>query len=238
MGIFKTDSDTFTTYQVAIQVRDRLMGGVPKDPRVIEGWLKKRAEIDDIEDLRRAVLRTVQELGADVPADASYEDLDAALTQIAGEKGTNGFKRDEAGIYIEGRQLKSMLRECVSILFSGEKRGRTKKSARSFFNERVFVNPDRVHLGLAEPSGIDLFIGHTTGPRGPQSNLTYIEYAERPLIAFEIMVLHDEVEAGDWPEIWNLAEENGLGALRSQGFGRFDLTRFDAAGVRRLEAVS
>ncbi len=214
------------------------MGGVPKDPKIIEGWIKKSIGTDQGRDFALMVRRTLSELGHDVSI--AEEDAEKALADIAGEKQTNGFKRDTGGLFLESRQVKAMLKESVNILFAGQRWGVTKKGPRSFFAERVFVNPDRIYFDggsvtighLREPSGIELFIGHVSGPKGPQSNLTYIEFVERPRIEFEVIVLHDEIKPADWPEIWNHAEENGLGALRSQGFGRFDVERFEANGAQ------
>ena len=82
-------------------------------------------------------------------------------------------------------------------------------------------------LGVSEPTGIDLSIGHITGPQGPRSTLDYYEFVERPEVSFEVMVLEDRVPTESWPQIWRYAQENGLGAKRSQGFGRFDVLGWD-----------
>lgn len=224
MGIFTATAPTvFTTYSARLRFRDRLMGGVPKNPKIIEAWLRSKAGIEQEEEIRRATLRTLLELGADVTPDMSFEELERASEALAAQRQTNGFKMDEHGLYIESRQIKAMLKESVNILYAGDRWGKTKKGPRSFFAERVFISPDRVPLGRKEPDGVDLFIGHVSGPKGPQSTLTYHEYADQPEITFEVMVLRDEVKAEHWPEVWLHAQENGLGALRSQGFGRFDV---------------
>lgn len=245
MGIFEpTASDLFTTYSARIRFRDRLMGGVPKNPKIIEGWLRAKAGIEQEEEIRRATLRTLLELGADVTPDMSFEELEKASEALAAQRQTNGFKMDENGLYIESRQVKAMLKESVNILYpygSGKWGGRKTvdrktgaekdtggKSAKSFVAERVFISPDRLSLGRPEPDGVELFIGHVTGPQGPQSTLTYHEYVSEAEITFDVMVLRDEVKAEHWPEIWLHAQENGLGALRSQGFGRFDVEAWAA----------
>ena len=239
MGIFDDQAaDLFTTYQARIEFRDKIMGGVPKDPKIIEGWLRSKAKIDDVEEVRRALLRTLVELGAEVTADMSYAELEAASVQLAATKNTNGFKVDPiGGLYLESRTIKSMIKECVNILFAGDRWGKTKKGPRGFTAERVFINPDRVALDRQEPDGIELFIGHTSGPKGPQSNLTYHEYVTRAVIHFAVMVAHDEVPLDAWPQIWVHAQENGLGALRSQGFGRFDIQQWEPIKRGRVGLV-
>lgn len=115
-------------------------------------------------------------------------------------------------------------KESTNILFAGDNNwGKTRKGARNAMAEWAFVNPARIWLGCSDPSGIDLFIGHTSGPKGPQSNLTHYEYVTQPTIEFEVMVTDDRVSLDKWAKIWAHAQENGLGSLRSQDFGRFDI---------------
>lgn len=232
MGIFDSKAGVFVTYGATLAFRDKIMGGTPKDPKIIEGWLRSKAGIADQEEIRQAMLRTLIELGAEVRPDMSYAELEEASKHLAASKQTNGFKRDEVGLYIEGRTVKALVKENINILFAGERWLATKKGPRSVVAERVFVNPDRIYLGVSEPSGVDLFIGHTSGPKGPQSNLTYYEYVERPVITFEVMVAQDALSLDQWAQMWVLAQENGLGALRSQGFGRFDIERWARVDFR------
>lgn len=229
MGIFDTKAGVFTTYRAELKFRDKLMGGTPKDPKIIEGWLRSKAGIQDTEEVREAMLRTLIELGADnISSQSSFDELVEASQALAAQKQTNGFKVcPDGGLYIESRQVKAMLKEATNILYAGERWGRTKKGPKSYLAERVFVNPDKIMLGAPQASGIDLFIGHTTGPKGPQSNLTYIEYVSQPTLTFDVMVAEDAIGHKHWPQLWVLAQENGLGALRSQGFGRFDIVLWE-----------
>lgn len=239
MGIFDSQTDVFTTYRAQLRFRDKIMGGTPKDPKIIMGWIKTRMGIDEIEELKRQTVLTLLDLGVEnVTPDMTVEQLEQAAEKFAGSRQTNGFKIDpDIGLYIESRTVKAMVKECTNILFAGETwlkrpagsvegayRGKGPKSAVS---ERVFPNPDKIALGRKEPDGVDLFIGHTNGPKGPQSNLTYYEYVSGAVVEFELMVARDFMVLDQWAELWCLAQENGLGALRSQGFGRFDIEAWD-----------
>jgi hypothetical protein len=224
----------YTRYAVTLVMRDRLMGGIPKDPTIVEAWLRQKAGITNrTEDLRQFMLRTLSELGHPVTPEMSWEEIEELSERVSAVRHTQGFKSDERGLYIESRAIKAMIKECVSILYPYQapnqvgRWGPTRKAALNFVAERVFVEPDRVYLGRERPDGVELFIGHTTGPQGPRSNLTYHEYVERAELQFELLVAGDLVPHEAWPRIWALAQENGLGALRSQGYGRFDVTRFD-----------
>lgn len=227
MGIFDHEVDLFVTYRARIQFRDKLMGGIPLDPKIIEGWLRSKAGIDKEEEVKRAMLQTLYELGVDVRPDMTIAELERASESLAATKQTNGFKRDTNGLYIESRTIKAAFKECTNILFAGARWGATKKGPKSFLAERVFVSPDHVSLGRSEPDGVELFIGHTSGPKGPQSNLTYYQFADGATIEFDVMAANDAIELDNWKQIWVLMQENGLGALRSQGFGRFDLELFE-----------
>lgn len=228
MGIFADQVNIWTTYTVTLQFRDKVMGGVPKNPRIMAGWLRTRMKLEeDAAELRQVMVRILRELGAEVHERMTFDELDAAAEALAAVKQTNGFKQNAAGLYVEGRCIKAMLKEATNVMFAGERWGVTRKGPKAFVAERVFVDPDAIPLGMVEPSGVELFIGHTTGPKGPQSNLTYHEYAARPCITCQVRALRDELTADQWASLWTYAEENGFGALRSQGYGRFDVVGWE-----------
>jgi hypothetical protein len=214
------------------------MGGVPQDPKLIEAWLRSKAGITDTEEIRVALLRTMEERGAEVSPDMTFEELEAASKKVAGSRETTGFKRDANGLYIEARQVKAGLKESCNILFAGEKWGATRKGPKSFLAERVFVSPDAIHLGRAEPDGIEMIIGHVTGPQGPRSTLGYHEYVQQATIQFDVLVTRDAIEQEQWYQLWPHFQQNGLGALRSQGYGTFDLLAWDRVALTENAPIS
>jgi len=227
-GIFASRSTLFHRYHVRLKFRDKVMGGVPKDPKLIEGWLRAKAGITDVEEVRMALLRTLGELGAEVSPSMTYEEVEAAAEKIAGTKETSGFKVDATnGLYIESRQMKAALKEATNILYAGERVGPTKKGARSFLAERVFPTPDHLYLGRTAPDGIEMMVGHVSGPQGPRSTLGYHEYVRQAVIECDVLVARDAIPGEWWPDLWALMEEGGMGALRSQGYGKFDVLAWD-----------
>jgi hypothetical protein len=247
MGIFDEEVKLWNYYRVTLQFREKLMGGVPKDPNIIEGWLRSKAGITNTEEVRQATLRTLLELGYDVKPDMTYDEMVEASKEVAGSKLTNGFKNDaNLGLYIEGRQIKAALKESINIHFAGERWGRTKKGPKSYTAERTFVLEDRVPLGIGEPSGVELFVGHVSGPQGERSTLTYFEYAMRPRITFHFMeskVVSDKeappsLSRQQWATAWVSMQEQGIGALRSQGHGRFDVEAFDEVPMAEAPKMS
>ena len=53
--VFGTDADLWAVYHATLVFRDKLVGGTPKDPRLIEGWLRSKAGIEDPQELRAAM---------------------------------------------------------------------------------------------------------------------------------------------------------------------------------------
>lgn len=235
MGIFNTD-ELFTSYHARIVMRDRLMGGVPNDPKIIEGWLKTKVGLDEEKERQQQILKVLRDRGLDLPENIDYDTTVAAIDEVATEKEANGFLRDpNMGLYIEGRQVKAMMKEACNILYAGDRWGATKKGPKSFLAERVFVSQDRIYLDRTEPDGRHLAIGHVSGATGPRSTLTYHEYVTGAELHFDVIVANDAVDDKHWPELWILMQENGLGALRSQGYGRFDIEEWTRTLSKKQE---
>lgn len=232
-GIFDADtSDLFADYHVKLRFRQRVVGGTPSDPKLIEGWLRAKMGVTSEQEVRALTLQTLRELGIEeeVFQDEAMEQIEfATLSQasevIAKKSNTTMFKRDEHGLYLEARAVKAMLKEAVNILFAGDKWRR--KGPMRATAEWVYIKPDRIPLGVQAADGIDLAIGHIVGREGPRSILDYYEYVEQATLEFDVSVLQDRIESKFWPAIWRVAQEGGLGAKRSQGFGQFDVIAWD-----------
>lgn len=194
-----------------------IAGGTPSDPNVAEGWLKsKLAEPDDL--IREKVAEIMVERGI------TAEEATAEVDRL---KHLNGFKRDENGLYIDGRQLKAAIKEAGSIAVAAGKLkksgwGSTNKGIRSFLAEHVFVLEDRLYLGVTEPSGIAQRFVHTFRGTGIQ----YEEYVEGAVISFTV-VTDQKLTDEEWAMIWLTGEQNGIGAARSQGYGRYTVSSWE-----------
>ena len=216
---------------MTLKFRDKLMGGIPQDPKVIEGWLRSKAGITNDEEIRQATMRTLIELGVDVTPEMTYEQMVTASEELASTKSTNGFKRDDDGLYIEGRQVKAAIKESVNILYAGVRWGKTKKGPKSYTAERVHILEDCIHVDRTEPDGVELVIGHVSGPQGQRSTLTHHQYIDRPEISFTTMQMDGsgDLSENEWARVWVSMQEQGIGALRSQGHGRFDVIAYEEA---------
>lgn len=217
-------------YKVTLSLAN-LVGGVPSDPKVAEGWIRTKLG-DQADDAR------IAEMVAETMATRNISQ-DEAVAEVNKFKNLNGFKRFEStgALYVEGRQVKAMLKEAVSIAVAAKKItmigwGETRKWLTKYFPEHVFVtdvsiplyqlNEDDEKVPVMEPTGIHQQFVHTH--RG--SAIQYQEFVDDPVITFTIISDHPFTRK-EWGMIMTTAEKNGLGASRSQGYGTFDVTGWE-----------
>jgi hypothetical protein len=220
----------FTRYRVEARARGKIMGGIPNDPETVKNWLAAKMGIDNEAELAALTRRILQERGIPISDDATLEQMKGIAEGFGEERHTNGFMRDATGLYLENRNVKAMFKEVCNILYAGERWGTTRKGPKAYLAERVFICEERIYLGRAEADGVQQVIGHVPSPQGPKSTLTRFEYVEGAAFAFTAMSLRDCIEPDQWGEMLTLAQENGIGAVRSQSFGTFDVLRFGKVG--------
>lgn len=211
-------------YHTTIHVQT-IAGGTPTDEKVAEAWLRTKIADNRDDLIRELVADTMVERG--ITADEATKLVDSL-------KHLNGFKRDARGLYIEGRQLKAMLKEAANVAANSGKItsknwGRPdnknyEKGIKAWFPEHVFILEDRCHLGVTEPTGIMQRFVHTSRGTGIQ----YEEYVEDADISFTTVTDHQFTDE-QWAMIWLTGEQQGIGASRSQGYGRFTVTAWDRA---------
>lgn len=205
-----------------------LTGGVPTDERVVEGWIKKNLGATNEDLIREMVAKTMVE--RKVPVDEAVED--AAMTSRL-----VGFRRDGsrhtvehspedkcAGeLFMRDYQVKAMIKEAANIRWPKRRGwGESNKGTKSFFAEHVFVVPERIYLEMDTPHGINQRFVQTWRGAG----ISYEEYINDAKVHFQVITDY-EISKDDWAELWVTAEENGFGASRSQGSGKFVVTKWE-----------
>ena len=206
------------TFQGELLVKT-LVGGVPKDPNIAKSWIESKVKDPDRQRIDELIQQTMVDLNISQAE---------AVNKVNELKNLNGFKKDpEHGLFIEGRQLKAALKEAVSVAVAAGKLemtkwGSTRKWLTNYFPEHVFVMDERLYVGCQEPAGVFQQLVHTF--RG--SSIQYQEYVEKVSIPFTVITDHDFTDK-DWAMIWTTGEINGLGASRSQGYGTYQVTRWD-----------
>lgn len=199
-----------------------LHGGVPMNPDVARKWLEVRMGGSD-EHLANLQAQVVTELGMD--KELTDDEL---LDEMSRRNNLNGFKRSESGeLFIEGRQVKAMLKEAASIAvagghLNGRGWGKTNKGLLGFLAEHIFVEDHRIGLGVSEPSGINQrFVATWKG-----TGISLEEYVVDAKLSFTVATDYD-FPKDFWPTVWTIAESNGLGAARSMGYGQFDVVGWE-----------
>lgn len=247
-------------YSVVLVV-DRIAGGIPSDDKVTESWIRTKLG-DRAEDIiQEAVAEAIVERGLDKPGPdgvAPTVDRETIVRDVALRKHLNGFKRvDGLGtqLMIEGRNLKAAIKEAASAAvgvdkLAGRGWGTTRKGLQGFLAEHVFVadvdlplwkagtldadgNPDPANLvPVLEPDGINQRFVHTW--RG--SGISLEEHVDDAVIKATIITDHP-FTAKDWAMIWLTGEQQGVGASRSQGYGRYTVVRWDCVRDSRPAKV-
>lgn len=222
-------SRLYDRYRVSIAIRERLDGGVPKDPELIRAWVQsKTGHADDT---------------TEAQIQAHQGDLEAATEEIA--KGSYcGFKSDALGKYVETRQIKAMLRESSTLLGITKKKRGSKQIIQHGFEVRGYEGGTKVYLkhpqdDILEPSIYNEEKAiHVVTAQGPRSALKKTDYSgEGTRLTFEIWILgtlpQETRHIGEDTLVQMLthAQENGFGANRSQSSGKFDVVDFEKIGT-------
>lgn len=223
----------YDRYTVEIEFTEPLCGGVPKDPKLIEAWVKARTGHDD--DLTKKQVDAVTQDLVDEVAEASWI----------------GFLRDTAlGLYIESRQVKAMLRECGSVLrFFEQKRG--SKQVMQHGVEVKAVDADgailgtgsKIPLGCDKPAGCEERPIHVDTPQGKRNALKRVDYVSPGTrLRFQVWILKTSPQEkrhlgeADLVKILTLGQHNGLGADRSQQRGKFRVVAFSRVAAESAVA--
>lgn len=203
----------------------RICGGVPNDKNIAKSWLEKKLGVTDDEQLQRLVLETM--------AQREGMTRDDAVKEVIQQTSVNGFKADELGLYVEGRQLKACLKEGISVAVAAGKVkatgwGTTKKWITNYFPEHVFVVEDTLYLYdedgkhiTERPTPTQRFVSTFRG-----NAISYDEIIPVAEVEFSVITDHSFSEK-EWAMLWVTAEQQGLGANRSQGYGRFEVIQWE-----------
>lgn len=209
----------YDIYRVKLAVRDRIVGGMPKNPELIKAWVEStRPDGEPVDEAKTAAL--------------IQEDAELIVNAVA-EKMWTGFPEDKDGIFMPARQVKAMLKQSASVLRITEQKRGSKQILAEGMEVKALDGSDRLRLGKA-PSGNEERAIHVKTAQGPRTALKRFDYVTKPVLEMEIWVLHTagqekrHIGQKELTSILMHAQENGLGASRSQGEGKFDVVEFQA----------
>lgn len=223
--LFAKVDDAYARYRVELQVHDKLIGGVPKDPDTIRKWIESRiAQGADLE-LQRVVDETVEAMKAEGRDPSKTDELFDAVARAT--EGGNGFKVVDGQLVYEGRCMKAALKEACNVAYPGVrwpgKPEGVKKGLMRFLAERVFVEQLYIPLDRSVPDGTEQRIKHIITPQGPRSAINVVDFVSKPRVCFTLAVLDDFLPDVGWGRVWQCAEEIGIGADRARSDGKFEL---------------
>ena len=212
----KVSADHWRKIKVTIKFREKLLGGVGASLDAVAAQLKAHKVEDkfDINEIEDPAVR-------------------AELIEQIEDQGLCQFHRrnEKPGIWFPTNNIKAGFKENWSVL------GYTKEyfGTRGVVREALFVRSmtpapsiewDWVPLG-EYPDNTLTSVSHTSGPKGPVSALKRNEYVEKRTISFLLCIerrlaatrLFDEAIGRTLLHFG----DHGLGASRSQGYGKFDV---------------
>ena len=213
-------SSMWTAYQVVLQVDGEFAAAIPRTREEIVAMLTHRmpgrlpANAIPLDDLAEQVLG---EVSGDAGADAEA----TVPTAEPFVPGWSTFKRDEGGLYYEGRCVRGHLKDCalqVAQDFSV-------RNFRAKFVNAVYVSTTKIYLGRQEPDGCELRYIQVLTRQGPRSTIKYVDYVLDPTLTFALKLkAKTEITPDHLRAVFAYGEVHGMGQERSQGWGRYTLT--------------
>lgn len=232
--IFSEVDSRWVEYEAELHI-DVLVGGIPKDPDTVRGWLKARMEVGDAE-INAVANETIEQMGWSVEdATANLDRLVDAVMEKTAPKG-NSFKMVDGQLVYEGRCLKAALNEAANACYPGVtpwpgRPEKIRKGLESYMKERVEVLDRYLPLGRSVPDiQGEQRIKHVSGPQGRRSAINVVDIVTDAKITARIAVLDDCISREVWSSLWGYVEKGGVGADRGRGDGRSELL-----GWRRLD---
>ena len=232
----QAEAKAWRKLRVKLQIREWLMAGKPASLSAGDAMLKARG----LEDYIEAVADIVD---PDERAQAAERvETDEGLCEFARRPG-------KEGCWLASNNVKAGLKENWSVLGLRV----AVRGSRGALAEGVFVagvgegdasERDWIYLG-DKPSGVHTAVAHTIGAKGPISSVKRHEYMVRPILEFEIWITNtgtvaEKISDDELAKTLIHFGEHGLGACRSQGYGRFDVLEVyevEASATGELKAV-
>lgn len=222
-------------FKVDLKFTGKVMGGIPKDEKMIKSWLEAGRMKDvrfEKETGKGEDLRTLEEIQKECIDNAMIEE-DAKEDKV-----WVGFLADENGVYAREHQLKAHMKDCSNQIKDFKALGKVKGISK---NGKVTALKSKVANKVYIESEINYFTRdgkpitevdgcHEHGIRimtlqGERSALKRNDYIEKPDLSFVLKVLDDGVitiEALKY--IFDYGSVHGMFSERAHGYGKYDYT--------------
>lgn len=223
-------TNMWSFYKVILQFDGPFAAAIPKDAKEIKAMLEHRQPTNAPEDA----------VPIDELADQVAEEVGAGEEEES-QQGHSTFKKDNDGIYYEGRCVRGHLKDCalqVAPFFPGVKNFRSKVV------NRTYVVETRIPMSKTEVEGTEQRFIQVMTKRGPRSSFKFIDYVRDPMMTFTLKVMRDNViKLEHLQAIFEYGGTHGMGQERSQDWGRYGVVSIhevnkDGSPVAELEEAS
>ena len=217
----------YDVYAVTIQIREQICGGKPRNDELLADHIRRKTGHDD-----ELTKRQIEDAKSKLPNEEGLLEL----TEEKLEKARTGFLEDGRGLYVDTYQVHAMIKQSAQMLGIYKRKIGTKNMCAEGCEVKGLEHESRIYLGVKAPSGTDENVVHAMTPQGPISGIKHVDYVTRPKLTFEIWILRTEsqekrhIGENELVEILTFSQENGLGADRARGMGKFDVVEFGKVG--------
>lgn len=202
-------------YEVELKMAGFFAASLPRTREEIEKMLENRMPAKLPEDFI-----SLEELADEVAEKVGIEQDEEEL-----KYGWATFPRNDDGVYYEGRCVRGHIKDCANQV-KGAMHPEVKALKAKVAN-KVYVMTDVIPLmrngeQVKEFDGtVQRFIQVMTA-KGPRSTIKFVDYVEKPVLAFQLNVLDDDVITDDILDaILEYGAVHGMGQERSQSWGRY-----------------
>lgn len=244
----RAEKEHWRRLRIDVRLREKLLAGKPAKLDTANIMLKARGLEDQIAAIPVDDPELRKQAAAEIMQDEGLCEFHRRSHLVAGTDGrpveqllpgiwfpTNNLKAgvkenwSVLGLRVEHRGSRGALAEGVFVTSDLSRiRSKTEEDARlKAVDGFEKVEADYIYLG-AEPHGVHEAVAHTMGPQGPKHSVKRHEYLLRPEFSFIICIANAVAEKLPDNAIADMLVhfgEHGMGACRSQGFGRFDVLR-------------
>lgn len=155
----------WTRYSVVLEFRNRIVGGIPNDPNLIAGWIGANMPALKEEEKQKLVEATAAEL--------------PKMTEEKAEGMWTTFKKDDKGLFLEGRCVKAMFKESANVLrellISHESKGRDAEAAAAEAAEDVEEEKDDKKSGKKDSRAAAKAKSRFTGLKSKVAERLFVE---------------------------------------------------------------
>jgi len=230
-------------YQVTWDFYDRLCGGTPGDPKLVEGWINARkpkakpADARSLEELASEVVSTLAEV------DEEEETKINVFQRLNGDSGMNG-------LVMRMGNIRSHIKDCARVISSltGKIEGEKSFSVRAingvYYPPQVYWIPvlDQDGNQMTKAEGVIEQPVHFMTPQGKRSAIKVFEYVRDARLVFELWILQTlkakaVVSVGDLETIMMYGAVHGFGPERGRGEGKYHFQIEEIEHGKKMELL-